>query len=348
MREKIVIGMSGGVDSSVAAYLLKEQGYEVVGVTMETWQEKEGIQSSAIEDAKSVADTLSIEHHVIDFKKEFRRDVVDYFISEYQNGRTPNPCIVCNRRVKWQALLTWANEHGSDYIATGHYARIVQLPNQRYCVVPALAGGKDQSYVLYNLTQEQLAHTKMPVGNYDKEQIRSMARSIGISVAEKGDSQDICFIPDHDYAQFIERQTGRKSIPGNFVDTNGQVLGQHKGLEYYTIGQRKGLGISAPTPLFVQKLRSETNEVVLCKSDELFTKTCVIRDVNYMAEAEISDRTQAKGKIRYSHQGDDCILSPIEDNRILCEFIQPQRAITPGQAAVFYQGEYILCGGIIE
>ena len=357
MKEKVVVGMSGGVDSSVAAYLLKEQGYEVIGVTMQIWQDQDVFTQareggccglSAVDDARRVAERLEIPYYVMNFKVDFQKSVIDYFVSEYEKARTPNPCIACNRYVKWESLLTRALEIGADYIATGHYARILRLPNGRLSIRNSVTAAKDQTYALYNLTQEQLARTLMPVGDYEKPRIREIAEEIGLPVAAKRDSQDICFVPDHDYASFIEQETGKKSLPGNFVDEEGNILGQHRGLIHYTIGQRKGLGISSETPIFVKELRPKTNEVVLCKSESLFSRECHVDNVNYMAEATLTEPVRAIGKIRYSHKGAPCELRPQPDGSLLAVFDEPQRAMTPGQAAVFYRDDYVLCGGTIE
>ena len=284
MGKKVVVGMSGGVDSSVAAYLLKEQGYEVIGVTMQIWQsetkcevEKKGgcCGISAVEDARRVAEVLDIPYYVMNFRTEFKRDVIDYFVREYRLGRTPNPCIACNRFVKWEALLERSLLLGAAYIATGHYAQVHCLENGRYALGLSKTAAKDQTYALYNLTQRQLSHTLMPIGAYEKPEVRAIAAAAGLPVAAKPDSQEICFVPDGDYARFIDESTGEPSAPGNFVDTAGQVLGQHRGITHYTVGQRKGLGIAFGEPRYVTALRPETNEVVLGTGEEVFSsKLC--------------------------------------------------------------------------
>ncbi len=355
-KGRVVVGMSGGVDSSVAALILNEQGYEVIGVTMQIWQQEDWEQTaenggccglSAVEDARRVADAIGIPHYVMNFRSEFREKVIDYFIGEYRRGRTPNPCIACNRHIKWEALLHRAMEIGADYIATGHYGRVIKLPDGRYSVAKASSINKDQSYVLYSLTQEELSRTLFPLWEYGKEEVRRIASEAGLPVAAKKDSQDICFVPDGDYAAFIEAQTGIQSPPGDFVDSRGNVLGRHNGITHYTVGQRKGLGIAFGEPRFVLRINPVENTVVLGTAEELTARRVRVADVNYMACAGLAGETRAAGRLRYSQKEAPCTLRP-EGNGLVAEFDEPQRAATPGQAAVFYDGDCILCGGVIE
>ena len=357
MKKKVAVGMSGGVDSSVAAYLLKEQGFDVIGVTMQIWQDEEPLAMaenggccglSAVDDARRVADRLDIPYYVLNFKQEFKDKVIDYFIDEYVHARTPNPCIACNRYVKWEALLNRALELGCDYIATGHYARVCRLDNGRYALQKSAAVRKDQTYALYNLTQEQLSRTLMPVGEYDKGQIRKMAEEIGLLVAGKPDSQEICFIPDNDYASYIEKETGQTFPEGNFVDAGGRVLGRHKGIIHYTVGQRKGLGLSLGTPAFVTELRPETNEVVIGTNEDTFHDRLLAGRVNWMSIPELQGERRVSAKIRYSHQGASCIIRMTGEDEVECRFDEPVRAITPGQAVVFYDGDIVVGGGTIR
>lgn len=355
-KKTVVVGLSGGVDSSVAAYLLKEQGYDVIGVTMQIWQEEDSCTVeenggccglSAVEDARRVAQKLDIPYYVMNFRKEFQKQVIDYFTREYLEGRTPNPCIACNRYVKWESLLKRSLEIGADYIATGHYARVEQLPNGRYAVRNSVTAKKDQTYALYNLTQEQLARTLMPVGAYTKDEIRKIAEEAGLLVAHKKDSQEICFVPDNDYARFIKNSTGKTIPKGNFVLADGKVIGEHQGIIHYTIGQRKGLNLSMGHPVFVTKIRPDSNEVVIGENEDLFVNTLICDRVNFMAMEGLDGEVRLKAKIRYNHPGAECVISPVEDGKVRVTFDQPQRAITPGQAVVFYQGEYVAGGGII-
>ncbi len=354
---KVVVGMSGGVDSSVAAYLLKEQGYDVIGVTMQIWQDEEQAMQeenggccglSAVDDARRVAAALEIPYYVMNFKKEFKEHVIDYFVEEYQNGRTPNPCIACNRYVKWESLLQRSLSIGAEYIATGHYARVVQLENGRYTLRRSATLAKDQTYALYNLTQDQLKRTLMPVGEYTKEEVRSIAEKINLRIASKPDSQDICFVPDGDYASYIEEEAGVKVPEGNFVLTDGTVLGRHKGITHYTVGQRKGLGLALGYPAFVLEIRPETNEVVIGTKEESMTTQLVARNLNFMSIEDLTEPLHVFTKIRYNHRGAWCTIEKTGEDEILCTFDEPQRAVTPGQAVVFYDGEYVLGGGTIQ
>ena len=357
-KKKVVVGMSGGVDSSVAAYLLKEQGYEVIGVTMQIWQDesREAQEEnggccgwSAVEDARRVAGQLDIPHYVMNFKEEFKCRVMDYFVEEYLAGRTPNPCIACNRFVKWESMLKRSLEIGADYIATGHYARIMVTPEGRYAICSSVTAKKDQTYALYNLTQEQLAHTLMPVGEYTKEEIRAIAVREGLAVAHKPDSQEICFIPDHDYAAFIAKEAGER-VPGcgNFVTEQGQILGQHRGITHYTVGQRKGLHLAMGHPVFVTRIIPETNEVVIGEAEDVFGDTLYCDHINFMGMADLPRPREVLAKIRYAHAGERCVIEQVAEDVIKCSFLAPVRAITPGQAVVFYEDGCVLGGGSIR
>lgn len=377
--QKVVVGMSGGVDSSVAAYLLKEEGYDVIGVTMQIWQDEDVCSISenggccglgAVEDSKRVASVLDIPHYVMNFRKEFKESVIDYFVSEYVMARTPNPCIACNRFVKWESLLARSLSIGADYIATGHYASIDKLSNGRYAIKNSVTKAKDQTYALYNLTQYQLEHTLMPVGAYSKDEIRAIANKLDLPVANKPDSQEICFVTNNDYAGFIQEYLGDEDnkriieekralykrdmegsgygfTPGNFVDARGNILGKHQGLAHYTIGQRKGLNIALGRPVFVMKLDSKTNEVVIGEAGDVYTDRFYIRDLNFMAIDDLEDEMVVNAKIRYGHKGARCTIKRTAADEILCEYDEAQRAITPGQAAVFYKDGYVVGGGTI-
>ena len=355
-KKKVVIGMSGGVDSSVAAYLLKEQGYDVIGVTMQIWQEdnefteREGgcCSLSAVDDARRVADRLGIPFYVMNFRDSFKDKVIDYFVQEYIDGKTPNPCIACNKYLKFDELLMKAKGIGADYVATGHYAKIEQNEDGRNLLIRSDDDRKDQTYALYNFTQEQLAHTLMPCGEYTKDKIREIAKEIGLAVHNKKDSEEICFIPDNNHGRYIKEARPLEVIPGKFVDKNGNVLGDHKGIVYYTIGQRKGLGIALGRPVFVTDINPVTNEVVLGAEVDIFKTDLVAKDVNLISIEKLDGDMAVEAKVRYSGRPSDAIISPMEDGRIKVSFKEKQRAITKGQSVVFYQGNVVVGGGIIE
>ena len=354
MAEKVVVGMSGGVDSSVAACLLKEKGYEVIGVTLRLWDgeetDRECCSLSAVEDAAHVCRILGIPHYTFNFKEAFREHVVDYFTEEYLHGRTPNPCVMCNSYLKWGAMLQRAKELGADHIATGHYARITRLENGRYCIANSATAAKDQTYVLCQLTQEQLAHTLMPVGDYEKEEVRRMAAERGLITAAKPDSQDICFIPDGDYSAFLERacrQDPTKKLPpaGNFVTTDGRILGQHQGITHYTIGQRRGLGLAMGHHVFVTQIRPETNEVVIGEGEDVFSAELTADRINYMAVPDVRDGDRFLTKIRYAHKGTMAQVFHEGEDRLRFVFEEPVRAVTPGQIVCFYDDAGHVAGG---
>ena len=340
-KNKVVVGLSGGVDSAVTAYLLKKEGYEVIGVTMRQFKEE-----TFSGDAALVAETLGIKHVIEDLSDEFEREIMRYFASEYEKGRTPNPCTLCNPRIKWEMLTRAADREDAYYVATGHYANI-DVINGRYSIKNAVTATKDQTYALCNLTQEQLSRTLMPLGRYEKSEVRAIAEEAGIPVAGKADSQDICFIPDGDYAGFLERFTGKKFAPGDFVDKDGRVLGRHNGIVHYTIGQRKGLNLPMGKPVFVTGIDVPGNRVIIGDNEDLFTTVFFVRDVNFMAGTEEDLPKTLMCKIRYAHKGEVCTLSQESDGLYRAEFAAPVRAITPGQTAVFYDGDYVFAGSVI-
>lgn len=337
------------MDSSAALVLLTRE-YEVVGGTLKLFDKE---SSQDIEDARAVAEKFGVQHHVFEMKELFKRHVTDDFVNTYLSGGTPNPCIQCNKYIKFGALLDEAVRLGCEYFATGHYARVeFDEKRGRYLLKKALCGGeinpKDQSYVLYNLTQEQLKRIILPLGNMDKAQVRELAESAGLVNSKKSDSQDICFVPDGDYAGFIRRCTGCEPETGDFIDENGCVLGQHKGLINYTIGQRKGLGISFGKPMFVVGKNAESNTVVLGESEALMKRSLTARAVNFIAFDELTAPLPCKAKTRYSQVDQPCVITPLPDGRVSVVFTEPQRAITAGQSVVFYEEDTVLGGGIIE
>ncbi|MGE5631244.1 MAG: tRNA 2-thiouridine(34) synthase MnmA [Caulobacteraceae bacterium] len=358
MKKRVVIGMSGGVDSSVAAYLLKKDGYDVIGVTMQIWQDKskedlerEGgcCSLSAVEDARRVCNKLDIPFYVMNFKQIFEKKVINYFVDEYLMGRTPNPCIACNKFIKFDALLERSKALEAEYVATGHYARILYDEGyKRYIIKKSATPQKDQTYVLYNLTQDQLKHILMPLGDYTKEQTREIARSLDLRTANKPESQEICFVEDNNYGRFINERIGNEVKPGYFVDTKGKRLGMHKGIIHYTVGQRKGLGIALGKPMFVVEIIPDKNLVVLGDETEVFSKELIASELNLVAFEKLTEPIMVKAKIRYSAKEATAQVIPIESGRAKVIFEEAQRAITPGQAVVFYQGDVLVGGGTIE
>lgn len=348
--EKVLVGMSGGVDSAVAAYLLKKAGYEVIGVTLRTWQSGDGPESRCcdIEDARSAAEALGIRFLTVNCTQDFQRYVAAPFAEEYLRGRTPNPCIECNRRVKWEKLLFYAKVVGARYIATGHYASVVKRDNGRYTVKKALHPEKDQSYMLYRLTQDQLAVTQMPLGDLYKGEVRRIAEEAGLPLASKPDSQEVCFVTEGNYADYI-RDTAKGDPPGEgmFVDLSGNPLGRHKGIIHYTVGQRRGLGIALGYPAYVKELRADRNEVVLAEEEALYSRELVCEDVSFMGipGMEEGETLSCEVKIRYRHGGQRAEIAMLEDNRVKVHFADPVRAAAPGQSAVFYDDSGCIIGG---
>lgn len=349
--------MSGGVDSSVAAYLIKRESYETIGVTMRLFQnedigitnEKACCSDDSVNDARSVADRLGIPFYVMNYTDDFKLQVISRFVDAYRNGRTPNPCIDCNRYIKFNQLLKRAEELEYDYVVTGHYA-IVEYDEKsgRYLLRKAVDESKDQSYVLYSLTQEQLKHILFPLGRMTKAKTRKIAEEQGFVNADKHDSQDICFVPDGDYARFIEEWCGFKFESGNFVDLDGNFIAQHKGIINYTIGQRKGLGVAAKAPYYVVRKNLDTNEVVLGSNEDLFSDELTASDVNFISIEKLSAPMRVKAKVRYKQKETDAVITPLEDGRVHVKFEAPQRAIASGQAVVFYDGDIVVGGGTIE
>jgi len=351
-RERVVVALSGGVDSSVAAALLVEQGYEVLGLMLHLWSESgPGTENrcctpEAVEDAQHVADTLGIPFRLINCTRRFREQVVDYFIREYTRGCTPNPCLACNRHIKFGYLLQLAQSLDMAYMATGHYARVRQA-NGHYQLLRGIDASKDQSYVLYMLGQEQLKHVIFPLGAYTKAQVREMARRFKLPVAEKQESQDICFVRDQDYRRFLRTHTPQAVRPGPILDTTGQEIGRHQGLPLYTIGQRRGLGISWPEPLYVQAIDTARNALIVGPASQLGRRSVEVADVSFVAGAPPSLPAPVTLKIRYTGNEVGATLYPGDEEGIRAILDEPLRDITPGQGAVFYQDEIVLGGGII-
>jgi tRNA-specific 2-thiouridylase len=384
MKERVVVAMSGGVDSSTAAAILKDDGYDVVGISMQIWDySAEGIDKfgtccslSDINDARKVAQKLGIPFYVLNLEDEFEKNVVEYFVSEYVKGRTPNPCVPCNQKLKFDMLLNYALKIGASKVATGHYAKVVE-DGGRYFIRRGVDRSKDQSYFLFNLTQEQLKRAIFPLGDFTKADIRKMAKSFGLNVAEKEESQEICFVPDNNYEDFIrKRLDGCRIEEGEVVTTDGEVIGRHRGLPFYTIGQRKGLGISYERPLYVSEIDVENNRIIVCESDSVVKREFIVENVNWSITPPFSPSLIKRGlggvkggqvgviralvQIRYRHNAAEAeitILPPLPSgerievrggNTVRVIFDEPQRAITPGQAAVFYDRDKLIGGGWIK
>lgn len=355
--KRALIAMSGGVDSSVAALLMKQKGYDCVGVTMKLYDngdidvcsDKTCCSVRDVEDARQVADRIGIPYYVYNFTGDFREQVIGRFVDAYEHGQTPNPCIDCNRYMKFGGLFQKAVDLGCEFIVTGHYARVrFDEESGRYLLLKGLDQDKDQSYVLYQMTQEQLEHVQFPLGELSKNETRKLAEQAGMDNASKRESQDICFVPDGRYTEFIERFRGKPSVPGDYTDRQGNVLGQHKGIIHYTIGQRKHLGIALQKPMYVCRIDPERNTVILGSNEDLFTKELTAGEVNLISTEQIKEPMRVTARVRYHHKEQPATVVQITEDRIRLTFDEAQRAITPGQSVVMYQGDVVVGGGVIE
>jgi tRNA-specific 2-thiouridylase len=353
--KKVMIAMSGGVDSSVAAAILKEQGYEVIGGTMHIFPDYEEATDredhccsySAVRDAKRVANKLGIPHFVFNLQKEFQEEVIDYFVDEYSFGRTPNPCVMCNKKIKFAALLKKAKELGCDYIASGHYAKIEKV-GERYLLKKGIDENKDQTYMLYVLNQEQLSRTIFPLSEFTKTEIRNKAKDLGFSIHNKAESQEICFVPDDDYVRFLDKNYPEISKEGPILDDEGNEVGRHNGISNYTIGQRRGLGIALGYPIYVTEIDADRNAVIVGRNDEVFSEGLIAEDINIIPFDNIDGRIEVSAQIRYNSEPVKVFIEKINENTIKVEFENAQRAVTPGQSVVFYLDDIVLGGGIIK
>jgi tRNA-uridine 2-sulfurtransferase len=355
MMKRVVVAMSGGVDSSVAAHLLKEEGFEVIGATMRIW--KDGDQNTpygccgalAVEDARHVAQKLGIPFYVFNLEEDFEKEVIQYFCEEYGRGKTPNPCILCNEKIKFKAFLRKALDLEADFIATGHYARLeFDGKTNRYLLKKGKDRKKDQSYVLFSLTQDQLSRTLFPLGNILKEEVRKIAFELGLRVHDKPESQEICFIHEHSYHAFLQERLKGSIEPGPFVDQRGNILGIHKGIPFYTIGQRRGLGVAKGVPLYVTRIDREKNQIILGEKNEVYADCLIVESVLWIRIPSSAPSFSAQVKIRYNHPGSEAILSLQGNSIVMVKFKSPQKAITPGQAAVFYDEDTVIGGGWIK
>jgi tRNA-specific 2-thiouridylase len=357
MAKRVVVGMSGGVDSSVTAALLVEQGYDVIGITLNVWPKSLGMDEPArangccgldsVEDARRVSNMLGIPYYNLNFREIFEDRVVKDFIREYLRGRTPNPCVRCNQFIKFDALLAKAMALGADYVATGHYARIERGGSGRWMLRKAVDSRKDQSYVLYVMTQARLERTLFPLGGMTKEQTRALATELRLVTAEKRDSQEICFVPYKRYGEYMEKHAPEVVREGPILDVSGRMLGMHKGIAFHTIGQRRGLGVAATSPLYVVDLIPETNTVVVGSQEDLLRRECVAEEVNWIARDDLTEPLRVEAKVRYRAEPASAVVTPGDAGRVDIVFDDPQRAITPGQSIVFYDGEWVVGGGTI-